>query len=347
MDWNSGVNNNILSYWRRLSDQPWSLRVRTMARHTFEYLATRFYQTNPRRDTVDDRQDGISALVRTHNEIWIQPSIRSIDKVVDEIVIVDSSTDDTTERIEEIQDELDSNIIHVQRKVDLHEATNIALDLSTKKWVLKWDGDFIARTNGTTIRSIYEEVRGAAQYPVVSFPLLSFAGDLSHLTGHRKYHIEPWLFKYSDSVEYRKSRIFGFEYLYYPKKTHKKYYVNEIPAIHLHSVKPPRHYLLMRHQPEWQFLSQEEKDEYESMEKFLEEVALRENEHIKTRDELAQAGRDEIERQIVRADPYDVKEFFPLPQEILDFIEYKGMNELLPESQNSTDKVSIDEKDDA
>ena len=54
--------------------------------------------------TSNTRKQGISALMRVKNEVdWVELSVLSIKDFVDEIIIVDSSTDSTTQIIKNYQ----------------------------------------------------------------------------------------------------------------------------------------------------------------------------------------------------------------------------------------------------
>jgi cellulose synthase/poly-beta-1,6-N-acetylglucosamine synthase-like glycosyltransferase len=78
-----------------------------LLRNTVSEIAFRIgYYEDPR-----SRPQGISAMVITYNEEdWIEPSILSIKDLVDEYVIMDSSTDRTPDIIERVKSEHGLNI---------------------------------------------------------------------------------------------------------------------------------------------------------------------------------------------------------------------------------------------
>lgn len=321
--WNySSSLHNIKKYWKRTKSQGLRHRLRKTLLHAGEVAATKSVKTSSGPKESGDRNEGISALVRTHNESWIEPSLKSIDNYVDEIVIVDSSTDNTTNKINSIKNSLTSDIIHVEEELDLHKASNLAIELSNREWLLKWDGDFIARSD-EDISIIFDEIRDCDKYLVISFPLLSFVGDLNHVQGDRIFHIEPWLFRHSNAVSYNKSSLFGMEFLSYPVSKYVKTYIDEAQGIHLHSVKPPKHYMMMRYQARWQFLSNEEKQRYDSMHDYLSEVVIEEVDSIETEADIRKRGEELIRNQIENAYPFNKGEYFELPQELVEYIDEK------------------------
>ena len=99
-------------------------------------------------------------MIRTRNEEeWIELSLLSIKDFADEIVVVDASTDRTPEIVENTASKYDLNLKLISynpiypdtfslRAVDYINQSNIALKNTSFRWVLRWDGDFVARTSG-------------------------------------------------------------------------------------------------------------------------------------------------------------------------------------------------------
>jgi len=116
-------------------------------RNTVSEIAFRFKAVPPA--TSINREDGISTTTCTMNEEdWIEPSLLSIKDLVDEYIVIDSSSDRTPEIIRRTAEEHGLNL--KMKKIppgDLAKAKNLALKLSNYKWILSWDADFIAREN--------------------------------------------------------------------------------------------------------------------------------------------------------------------------------------------------------
>ena len=112
--------------------------------------------------TSADRSPGVSAMMRVKNEAeFIEASVRSVLPYVDEVVLVLQPCDDDTPLIiESIRSpklkvfpypfEIGKNGPGFSKRNDsssVHSIVyyyNYALSLTTRQWVLKWDGDMIA-----------------------------------------------------------------------------------------------------------------------------------------------------------------------------------------------------------
>ena len=100
---------------------------------------------------IPQRKEGISVMMRVKNEEnWIGLSLRSLKAFADEVVIIDNgSTDNTVKEINKVIPDLPFNVI-IERNpsYDICEISNRALALTSFRWIVRWDGDFIAYTSG-------------------------------------------------------------------------------------------------------------------------------------------------------------------------------------------------------
>lgn len=185
------------------------------------------------------REDGISAMVCTYNEEdWIEPSLLSIKDLVDEYIVVDSSTDNTPERILEIRDSYGLNLkLYRVEWGDLVKARNLALRKSSYKWILHWDADFIASDEmPATIRKLID-LLDPRRYYLVYWKYACLDVDLFHQNPKFPIHIEHWLFTYSPKLVYKWVGI--YDTLIAPLKYYKPVFINKILGLHLRTVRNP------------------------------------------------------------------------------------------------------------
>ena len=97
------------------------------------------------------RKAGISALVRLKDEeTWIEASLRSSRDLFDEYVVVDNASTDRSRTIVEELQRKDGFPITLLSSTSssLAEVSNLALHQTQYRWIIRWDGDFIAWTSG-------------------------------------------------------------------------------------------------------------------------------------------------------------------------------------------------------
>ncbi|HUT63169.1 MAG TPA: glycosyltransferase, partial [Anaerolineae bacterium] len=169
------------------------------------------------------RKPGISVLMRLKNEArWIELTVRSLAPFVEQFSIVDNgSTDGTPKIVEEVADELSLNyVLEILPTEDFGEVCDRALHNTTCHWVLRWDGDMIARTQG---KDSFMRIREFAlsldtdRYYSINFPHIQLEADLFHQDPHQLIHYEDYLFTYSPKLYHRrKGRLREMIYpLYY------------------------------------------------------------------------------------------------------------------------------------
>lgn len=183
---------------------------------------------------------------------WIQASVRSIKKIADEIVIVDNgSTDGTYELLQEISQN-EKGLIKLWREPDLQycDLSNFVLSNTTLRWILKWDGDFIAHTSGeydiTKLRDRIFSLNDKRYY-VIYLSLVNLAGDLSHQDPERMAHVEEYVYTYCNTARYVHPG--RFEAVKFPKYHRVLFWYD--PYIFHVNVKPARRMLLRYFWEDW------------------------------------------------------------------------------------------------
>jgi hypothetical protein len=209
-----------------------------------------------------DRPNGISLIVRNKNEEWIELSLISIKDFADEIIIVDTSTDDTPKRIEKLAKEYALNVKFIRiedRSGSLLSdgntytyQSNLALKNTSYRWIFKWDSDFIARTSGPyNIKKLREKILNLdpSKYYMVYLSFVNLHCDIFHTyPGGVGLSREAHLFTYSPNLQFK--NIGRFERLSLPMY-YKPLYINEIYIFHLATVKNARRLLFRRYWTDW------------------------------------------------------------------------------------------------
>ncbi|MFC1559024.1 glycosyltransferase [Gemmatimonadota bacterium] len=144
--------------------------------------------------------------VKDEND-WIEPSVRSIQSIADEIVIVDNgSTDGTLETIQRLMKEGAGNIeLHQIPDLDLCSLSNFALEQTRYHWSFNWDGDMVAHTSGKwDISGLRDRLLALnpRKYHLIFLRLINLAGDLSHQDPSEMVHIEEYVHTYSESAQF-------------------------------------------------------------------------------------------------------------------------------------------------
>jgi glycosyltransferase involved in cell wall biosynthesis len=141
---------------------------------------------------------GISALVRVRNEEdWIEASLVSVSDAVDELIVVDNgSTDRTPEILGRLSRALGPKVTLFSRpELDHVDLSNFALAQAKYRWVLKWDGDFVARTGGPyAIGGLRERLLALpeSRHVHVRLTCVELMGDLWHQCPGWELRHEPF-----------------------------------------------------------------------------------------------------------------------------------------------------------
>jgi glycosyltransferase involved in cell wall biosynthesis len=254
---------------------PYSPEITSFYAYYGGYIVRKFCSVLPLLGVVPkantfNRTPGISAIVRIRNEPWIVPSLLSLKGFADEIIVVDSSDDDTPDKVRKVMEETDLNIRYTHKGCDIKEASELAIQQSSHEWLLKWDGDFIGYES--RLRKLRQKILGLPKerYCFIEFPLLCLDVDLFHLheSGvYDPYQVEPWIYRYSPSLSHGFGKKEKVEVIQFPRYYEKKYFGKNIYVMHLRTVKPIRKFLQRTYQVLWMH---EDKTKYSnSFEEYL------------------------------------------------------------------------------
>lgn len=163
---------------------------------------------------IPSRKHGISVMMRVKNEeAWIGVSLKSLSNFADEVVIIDNgSTDNTIREIEKVVPVLPFRvIIEKNSSHDICKISNRALSLTSYRWIVRWDGDFIAYTSGErNIIGLRKYLLSLDQhnfyhiYPVI----INFSYDLFHVRKGRDLHSEGYVHTFHPSLRYVKRGVY-------------------------------------------------------------------------------------------------------------------------------------------
>jgi len=223
-----------------------------------------------------DRPNGISAVVRVRGEEeWLEPCLRSIEAFADEIIVLDNgAAPATAASLARVRDHLGARLrVDHCPELDLFALSNRGLDTARLRWVVRWDADFVARTEGEhDIRRLREFLLALDRrlYHVVYLPAAEVAGDLAHQFPDRRIRVDGAVHTASASARYvAVERDLPLASLPYPDRVLREgaalrvrfesmrfpryYRVHTWPAVtYLHvDVKSRRHMLLRHFWLEW------------------------------------------------------------------------------------------------
>jgi len=261
------------------------------------------------------RPAGISAMMTVKNEEdWIEKSVASIADSVDQIVVVDNGSEDGTYRIlSDLEKQLGGKLrLFSYPKEDFCAAVNFTLSNTSYRWILRWHGDFVARTTGDLAVSILLRralLLDARRYFCIWTGPISLDGDLFHQYPQPGVELEPFLFVYSPSIHY--SQIGRFEVLHVPWY-YKRLEWRELYFFHMRSVKPARRMLYRFFWTEWMALP--EKSRFPTLDSY---VRHRITEVYGTTD-LTEALRRHLRDAASKLVPYDRDRFGDYPKIIED-----------------------------
>jgi len=290
---------DILARLRHLAPADMANRIRNLAVDVMSHMSQ-----FPRAA----RPEGVSVLMRVKNEEWwIRPSILSLQGLADEWIIVDGSTDRTPEIIDSLRSDMGLNIIHIRDQgEDIVEISNKALAQARYRWILRWDGDFVAREEMTKFIGRLTQSLDPRMYYVIYWPHICLDGDVFHQDPRSPLHWEHWLVTWTPGIRFVKVSH-GCEYLYVPTHLSKRIHIDRPLSFHLRTVKPAERILLRKY---WGEMFERELLGRVPLETYAKERMLSDY----GTDSLEEAGRRLLEELVRGLRVYPRDEFGDYPQ---------------------------------
>lgn len=263
------------------------------------------------------RNEGISVMMRVKNEVdWIELSIRSIMDFADEIVIVDNgSTDGTTEIIQEMVNKHNKILYVFFPEENIVATSNIALVNTHYKWILRWDGDAVAKTSGSlNIMNLRERIMNLDKdkYYFITLQIVHLFGDLLHQIENHPLNMEGLLCTWSPKLKFIQkgrfeqlvgSNVWGKRIpLYY-----KRIKFDEIYVFHC-DVKPVRRMLFRYFWTDWMELN--DFVHFPTLKDYV-KYRIKKDWNSNTFEEAERIYAKEIRKNLV---PYDREKFGDYPE---------------------------------
>lgn len=237
-------DGDVVVHWRMLARRVIGRKGVFLLRNVVSSLAFHC-KLIPQADTVG-REDGISALTCTYNEEdWVEVSLMSIKDLVDEILVLDSSTDRTPEIVESLRENRGLPVkLHRMPFGDMVYTRNLGLSMARYRWILIWDADFVLKDEAPAILKKLLGGLDERRYYLIYWPQICLDGDLMHQDPRNALHVEHWLFTWSPKLRYRKVGL--SDSLIAPLTYYGAVYIKKPLSFHLRTVRSPRR-LLYRH----------------------------------------------------------------------------------------------------
>ena len=229
-----------------------------------------------------EREEGISALVVSRNEPFIEPSLKSILNIVDEIVLVDSSSGKWKKQVHKVS-KISKKINLVSTEPDYEKQMKIGFSLTKKKWILKWDADFVGFSKIDELRNMIDSLV-PSKYYVFYFPVINLELDFFHTDpksrfhlGHRLFHYSPRLLSPTTSLLRTINKIYMRTKGLFPARTaygpipiwYYRKTLNYPYAVHLKSIKPRKRIVERRFQHLWTILPSFRKKIHGNLDNFV------------------------------------------------------------------------------
>ncbi len=218
------------------------------------------------------RKNGISVMIRVRDEEeWIAKSLLSLNEFADEVVIVNNnSCDDTLKEIKRVKSKLKYRlIVEDEPSDDICKVSNHALNLTSYRWIFRWDSDFIAYTSGERniklLREYLLNLNPRKHYLI--FPLtFSFAGDLFHVKIGSETNSEGYIHTWHSQLKYvKKGKFESLQIPFFFKIKRLK----DIYFVHIGSAKSIKKLLYRFFWLFWQ----KELDKYERIDDYIAQVS--------------------------------------------------------------------------
>ncbi len=226
------------------------MTLRTSARNLLSFAA--WAGVVPPPSTL--RPHGVSAMTLVKNEEdWVETSVLSVLDYVDEVLVADNDSIDSTLQI------LKRLAASYPRKIrlldlgnlDFVPAINAMIGETRYRWLLRWHGDFVARTSGNlSVQKLFEHIGrlSAARHYCIALAGVALDGDLEHQFEDRVDDPENFLYTYSPWLHYRLAG--RWEELHVPW-FYAKLTWEDLHYFHLRSVKSGERLLQKVYQGRW------------------------------------------------------------------------------------------------
>ena len=265
---------------------------------------------------ASDRPQGISIFMRVKDEVdWIVPSVGSIMRIADEMVIVDNgSTDGTFEVLQQMAAQHHGKIhLFHQPEYDLCRLSNFALSQTKFRWVFRWDGDMVAHTSGqldiANLREWLFSLNQSAYY-LVHLLHINLVGDLYHQDPEEMVHIEEYIHTFSEKAFFIHPG--RFEAVRFPKFYLPLYYYEPV-GFHV-NVKPASRMLSRYFWEEWLELKGDRR--FPSLESY---VRLRIKREFET-ESIEEARHRCLQRLCRSYIRYEPGKFGPYPELLMPYL---------------------------
>lgn len=280
------------------------------------------------------KRSGISAVIRVKNEEdWIRPSILSIKDFVEEILIVDNgSTDGTLDVVEQVASEI-STPTRVFRypEADHCEISNVGVINSEYKWILKWDADFIAHTDGPESFGHFRDFvfqLDPDRYYMILMSVINLTGDLWHtpvdtpryIRSAGVSHTEGYCWSFTPQLHYVWKNYKGIskvESLQFPP-FYQFLGWPQLSVFHVGGIRPIQRMLMDYFWHEWKYrYAGCETEDKVSLEEFAWQQASIKF-HASDAATIIKNFFHQMKKDIV---PYDYKRYSPYPKILLPYLE--------------------------
>lgn len=160
-------------------------------------------------------EDGISAVVITKDDIWLEESLKSIENYIDELVMVDSSSKEYLNRNMQLMSKLSvPEKKHIVRDLNKREARRLAYENCTRSWILVWDGDVVAmdygRNNFSELIKLIRSLEIWKYYYKIFFPQILIGKNFNEVQ-KQHYHVEAWILSNSRHFKWDPRKIWDRE----------------------------------------------------------------------------------------------------------------------------------------
>jgi glycosyltransferase involved in cell wall biosynthesis len=153
------------------------------------------------------RENGISVTIRIYDEAeWIESCLLSFKDFANEIIIADNgSTDGSVEIVKDfIKEHPEVSIKFFDRSQDSYlEISNFVIAQTRYRWIMRVDGDFVAKTSGKySIFKLKQQILALdpKYYYAIYLSLVFLDLDFFHYMRNRLRNNELYLYTYSPNI---------------------------------------------------------------------------------------------------------------------------------------------------